>query len=170
VSVLHPSRLKIEHHAWWYSYRKQPQIPLTLLYSCRREDPVSQIGKNLARIFQEKGHDFFDTYFTGADLDKEEVEEEKEKERDDNAQPMTPEELFKMRMEIMPQLQWVIFSLGSPRLGKRFTKAQYSTWWNDPSARLALSTIGHSQPASDPWHYAAVAKHRARPAIDVESH
>ena len=34
-----------------------------------------------------------------------ETEEEKQKEQDDNVQPMTPEELFRMRMEILPQLQ-----------------------------------------------------------------
>lgn len=71
----------------------------------RREDPTSKIGKNLARIFQEKGHDFFDKYLLGSFVEKDEADEEKPKESDDNVQPMTPEELFKMRMEILPQLQ-----------------------------------------------------------------
>ena len=70
-----------------------------------REDPISKIGENLRRIFLERGHDFFDKYLSGSELDKEEVVEEKQKELDDNVQPMTPEELFKMRMEILPQLQ-----------------------------------------------------------------
>ncbi|KAI0692568.1 subunit 17 of mediator complex-domain-containing protein [Cytidiella melzeri] len=69
-----------------------------------REDLSSKVGKNLARIFQEKGHDFFDKYPSGIDSDNEEGDEEKHKEPDDNVQPMTPEELFKMRMEILPQL------------------------------------------------------------------
>lgn len=74
-------------------------------YLVRREDPISKIGENLRRIFVEKGHDFFDKHLTGSELDKDEVVEERQKEHDDNVQPMTPEELFKMRMEILPQLQ-----------------------------------------------------------------
>ena len=71
------------------------------IYAVRREDPISKIGENLRRIFLEKGHDFFDKYVEGVVIDKEDVAEERHKEADDNVQPMTPEELFRMRMEIL---------------------------------------------------------------------
>ena len=70
----------------------------------RREEPASKLGKNLERIFLERGRDFFDKDALGAETAKEN-DEEKEPAARDNSQPMTPDELFKMRMEVMPQLQ-----------------------------------------------------------------
>ncbi|PSR77283.1 hypothetical protein PHLCEN_2v7976 [Hermanssonia centrifuga] len=67
------------------------------------EDPTSKVGENLRRIFIERGHDFFDKQHRGAELD--EGEEEPQKEATDRVQPMTPEQLFKMRVEVLPQLQ-----------------------------------------------------------------
>ena len=66
---------------------------------------TSKIGENLRRIFVERGHDFFDKTDRSAEAEKEDADEEKEQDTRDTTQPMTPEELFKMRMEIMPQLQ-----------------------------------------------------------------
>lgn len=80
------------------------QLALTVC-TTRREDPASKIGEKLRRVFIEKGHGFFDKYVAGTLLDKVEVVEEKQKDADDSVQPMTPEELFKMRMEVLPQLQ-----------------------------------------------------------------
>ncbi len=67
------------------------------------EDPTSKVGENLRRIFIERGHDFFDKQHRGAELD--EGEDEPQKEATDRVQPMTPEQLFKMRVEVLPQLQ-----------------------------------------------------------------
>lgn len=71
------------------------------------EDPVSKVGENLRRIFFERGVDFFDRYHNGVEEPKDESSQEKPKEDVDDVliQPMTPEELFKMRMEVIPQLQ-----------------------------------------------------------------
>ena len=78
---------------------------LSLLHDAyRREDPTSKLGEDLRRIFFERGHDFFDKNSLGANAQKE-SEEEKEPDTRDNVQPMTPDELLKMRIEIMPQLQ-----------------------------------------------------------------
>lgn len=59
------------------------------------------------RIFQERGVDFFDRFHNGVEIPKDDVVEEKSKDdaEDLRIQPMTPEELFKMRVEILPQLQ-----------------------------------------------------------------
>ena len=71
----------------------------------RPEDPVAKAGENLLRIFSERGIDFFERYHDGAEIPKEEVHEEKSKDDEDDVQPMTPEELFRMRHEVIPQLQ-----------------------------------------------------------------
>lgn len=75
--------------------------------ACSPEDPISKIGENLMRIFQERGVDFFDRFQNGVEIPKDDVVEEKSKDdaEDLRIQPMTPEELFKMRVEILPQLQ-----------------------------------------------------------------
>jgi mediator of RNA polymerase II transcription subunit 17, fungi type len=74
---------------------------------CSQEDPVSKIGENLRRIFLERGVDFFERYHKGVETPKDEITEEKpENDTDDmHIQPMSPDELFKMRVEIIPQLQ-----------------------------------------------------------------
>ncbi|EPQ59420.1 hypothetical protein GLOTRDRAFT_70848 [Gloeophyllum trabeum ATCC 11539] len=76
-----------------------------------REDPSQALGEKLRRIFLERGVDFFDTYGTAKHVEKDEKvreaeEAEVEHDVDDThrAQPMTAEELYKMRMELMPQL------------------------------------------------------------------
>ena len=59
------------------------------------------------RIFQERGIDFFDRFHNGVEEPKDDVVEEKSKDDAEELriQPMTFDELFKMRVEIIPQLQ-----------------------------------------------------------------
>ena len=64
--------------------------------------------KNLRRIFIERGLDFFDKDVTNRAAPEQlpdEPEAETSKEEASGLQPMTPEDLFKMRAELMPQLQ-----------------------------------------------------------------
>lgn len=51
--------------------------------------------------------DFFERYHNGVEIPKDETSEDKPKDEADDMQiqPMTPEELFRMRMDIIPQLQ-----------------------------------------------------------------
>ena len=77
--------------------------------SSSKVDLISSIGENLRRIFLERGHDFFDRTHNGvttAEIPTQADDEDKAKEEtSESAQAMTPEELFKMRMELIPQLQ-----------------------------------------------------------------
>ena len=59
----------------------------------------------MRRIFVERGHDFFDKMDRGEQAEKEDADEDKEENARDTTQPMTPEELFKMRTELTPHLQ-----------------------------------------------------------------
>ena len=70
----------------------------------RREDPTTKIGESLMRIFAERGHDFFEKETHQTETDKAD-EVAKEDSVRDETQPMTPEELFKMRGDILGQLQ-----------------------------------------------------------------
>lgn len=58
------------------------------------------------RIFHERGVDFFDRFYNGVEAPKDDVIEEKSKDdaEDLRIQPMTTEQLSKMRIEIIPQL------------------------------------------------------------------
>jgi len=80
-----------------------------LLITFRRDDLTAKIGQNLRRIFLERGHDFFDqaTSQPKADVDLASQQDNvaEDPEVAENTQPMTPQELFKMRVEILPQLQ-----------------------------------------------------------------
>ncbi|KAG2042791.1 subunit 17 of mediator complex-domain-containing protein [Suillus americanus] len=78
------------------------------------QDPIKLLGENLRRIFIERGVDFFERQdalrATGdlsipqtLDTKDDKVEPDQQEEGVSNAH-MNPEELFKMRMEIMPQL------------------------------------------------------------------
>ncbi|TFK55925.1 hypothetical protein OE88DRAFT_1716574 [Heliocybe sulcata] len=76
-----------------------------------REDPSQVLGDKLRRIFLERGLDFFDKHGVARHADNEddtenpedaEVEQDAEETR--RIQPMTAEELFRMRMQLMPQL------------------------------------------------------------------
>jgi mediator of RNA polymerase II transcription subunit 17, fungi type len=76
------------------------------------------LGENLRRIFIERGVDFFerqDTLRATGDLSipqaldtKDDKVESDQQEEGVSKAHMNPEELFKMRMEIMPQLLYVI--------------------------------------------------------------
>ena len=68
------------------------------------------MGTNFSRIFIERGPDFFEkedrSVIERKDVfGKPDAEEEKtEKEGSGDVKPMTPEELYEMRMELMPNL------------------------------------------------------------------
>ncbi|KAI0089208.1 subunit 17 of mediator complex-domain-containing protein [Irpex rosettiformis] len=108
-----------------------------------REDPTTKIGKNLTRIFQEKGHDFFDKYSLGSQSDAEEVDEDKQKEQDDNVQPMTPEELFRMRIEILPQLH---IAFGEMTQARDLLALMLSTPGNQPQIPGLYGTQQNTAP------------------------
>ncbi|EGO01913.1 hypothetical protein SERLA73DRAFT_177538, partial [Serpula lacrymans var. lacrymans S7.3] len=76
-----------------------------------KEDPSKKLGQNLRRIFLERGLDFFDSgnrpnlqEESSTPLEKEDGAEGPEESQDISKPTMTPEELFQMRTEIMPQL------------------------------------------------------------------
>ncbi|KAF9268018.1 hypothetical protein L218DRAFT_940755 [Marasmius fiardii PR-910] len=83
-----------------------------------KESPAKVLGDNLRRIFQERGSDFFEKNETGfletgvlnseplttQDRDESESGAKGEETDEMTVKPMTVEELFNMRMEIMPQL------------------------------------------------------------------
>ncbi|KAG2077367.1 hypothetical protein BDR04DRAFT_1132147 [Suillus decipiens] len=78
------------------------------------QDPTKLLGENLRRIFIERGVDFFerqDALRATGDLSipqaldtKDDKDEPDQQEEGISKAHMNPEELFKMRMEIMPQL------------------------------------------------------------------
>ena len=73
-----------------------------------RKDLSADIGERLRRIFLERGHDFFDKRVDSSSETHEppsqDAEDAPPKEASEVVQPMTPDELFRMRMELMPQL------------------------------------------------------------------
>lgn len=75
-----------------------------------REDPTEVVGTRLRRIFLERGLDFFDAE-KGAHASSVRGEEGIEQEdvqskasSSEQSHHMTPEELHKMRMSLLPQL------------------------------------------------------------------
>lgn len=79
----------------------------------RAPDPQKQLAENIHRVFAERGHDFFEKRdaaggridpgdATGLDEDNEESITEP---TSSSTQPMTPEQLFKMRSDIIPRLE-----------------------------------------------------------------
>lgn len=72
-------------------------------------DLISTIGENLRRIFVERGHDFFDRTLNGVTASEPlSTPEDGEPDKPESSEPpqaMTPEDLLKMRMELIPQLQ-----------------------------------------------------------------
>lgn len=85
-----------------------------LICAIRKDDPSKSLGEKLRRIFVERGVDFFDKNQGGllsegilpdtqklSDVDADTTGNIPE---EGNQHTMTPEELFKMRMEILPQL------------------------------------------------------------------
>lgn len=79
----------------------------------RKDDPSKVLGEKLRRIFVERGADFFDKF--QGDLAAQDVSTDAQGPsdtdittgeiiEDEHQHAMTPEELYKMRMEILPQL------------------------------------------------------------------
>jgi len=79
-----------------------------LILSQSKETPSEKLGSNLRRIFIERGSDFFeqrDNPHKTNDQSKPVNEGETDTESDDPVpKTMTVEELYMMRMEILPQL------------------------------------------------------------------
>lgn len=85
-----------------------------LMHLIRKEDPSKVLSEKLRRIFSERGVDFFDKFqgdlvSEGAPTDAQASQDADAAATGDIAEDvhqhaMTPEELYKMRMEILPQL------------------------------------------------------------------
>ncbi|EIW61969.1 uncharacterized protein TRAVEDRAFT_44798 [Trametes versicolor FP-101664 SS1] len=77
-----------------------------------REDPTATVGTKLRRIFVERGHDFFEVHKNSRTLPPLQSQDAAPHEEDDmeddapaeTSHTMTPEELYKMRMNLLPQL------------------------------------------------------------------
>jgi mediator of RNA polymerase II transcription subunit 17 len=73
-------------------------------------DPQKSLAERLRRVFAERGLDFFDRNTNGlaslaaAPTDSDDTPEEDEPLPETAPGPMTPEELYKMRVEVLPQL------------------------------------------------------------------
>lgn len=102
--------------------------------SRREEEPAKVLGTKLRQIFAERGVDFFEKTEDGlenmpplkADLSQEKDGHLKAVDESDGQGPVTmsTEELFKMRMEIAPQLLYVKL-LPRPSRPHRFTASQW---------------------------------------------
>ena len=79
-----------------------------------REDPTAVVGTKLRRLFVERGIDFFDaekSYKSSTTTDTRDDAEPAdistpsgEPSPPETSHPMTPDELYKMRMSLLPQL------------------------------------------------------------------
>ncbi|KAI0081763.1 hypothetical protein K474DRAFT_1635087 [Panus rudis PR-1116 ss-1] len=108
-------------------YRDDNGNPIPVLYDItpegqqifeERGDLTAKIGKNLHRIFLERGHDFFEKGIENSRIPSSEgddVDADNEKEDTAAAQTMSPEELFRMRMEIIPQLHIALGEMSQAR-------------------------------------------------------
>ena len=79
----------------------------------RPPDPNNQLAENIRRVFTERGHDFFEKRDSACGridirdatgLDDKDGESGAET-TNSSAQPMTPEQLLKMRSDIIPRLE-----------------------------------------------------------------
>lgn len=75
-------------------------------------DPQKSLGERLRRIFAERGHDFFERNngqlaSLSAVSDDQTIPTDDEPASEPAVGPMTPEELLKMRAELLPQLLYV---------------------------------------------------------------
>ena len=79
----------------------------------RKDDPSKVLGEKLRRIFVERGVDFFDKFQGDLAVQDVSIDVQGPSDadnaigeilEDDHQHAMTPEELYKMRMEILPQL------------------------------------------------------------------
>ncbi|CCM01597.1 uncharacterized protein FIBRA_03657 [Fibroporia radiculosa] len=118
-----------------------------------KEDAAAQVGENLRRIFLERGLDFFDKRKHERDMIMEpdvHVEDEGEgnfhekEEPEGLKQPMTPEELFKMRMEILPQLHIAFGEMSQAR--DLLSLLLAATMPPEAAPSLALDAQPSSQP------------------------
>ena len=84
-----------------------------LTSSPRAPDPNKQLAENIRRVFTERGHDFFEKRDAASgriDVANSNGPDDMDEETDAEAassstQPMTPEQLLKMRSDILPRLE-----------------------------------------------------------------
>ena len=81
--------------------------------AARREDPTAAVGTKLLRLFKERGIDFFESEKgVGSSANRETQEgpnaadttTSQDGKSSESSHHMTPEELYKMRMTLLPQL------------------------------------------------------------------
>lgn len=81
----------------------------------RRQDWGTKLGDNFRRIFREQGTDFFEkqpeSRYQDVDSVPKDTAMDNSTEDSNDTQTMTPEELFKMRMEIIPRLQFAFLNI-----------------------------------------------------------
>lgn len=98
------------------AYAFHPHLRLPPVHTTSRApDPQKQLAENTRRIFAERGHDFFEKrdaaggrIEAGDTTGLDDEHEESSAEATTSTQPMTPEQLFKMRSDIVPRLEWVL--------------------------------------------------------------
>ena len=82
----------------------------------RALDPKKKLAEDIHRVFAERGHDFFEKRDAASGrIDVGDATGLDEKDEESNAeatglstQPMTPEQLFKLRSDIIPRLERVV--------------------------------------------------------------
>lgn len=88
------------------------------MLSCRKETSSARLDANLRRIFLERGADFFDRkeglHSSSTRLEIKQshsIDDDAPDESENTSKSMTVEELYAMRMELLPQLLCVIAEL-----------------------------------------------------------
>lgn len=104
-----------EGHQIYEPYARVPSLfmSLTVHTISRAPDPDKQLAENIRRVFAERGHDFFEKRDTAsgridignATGSDDEHGESSAEASNSSTQPMTPEQLFKMRSDIIPRLE-----------------------------------------------------------------
>ncbi|KAH9844297.1 subunit 17 of mediator complex-domain-containing protein [Rhodofomes roseus] len=120
-----------------------------------KEDAIAQVGENLRRIFLERGVDYFDRKKDAPGKAPEQNASPEDEDKPDDFQgprpPMTTEELYKMRVELLPHLHIALGEMTQARdlLAMLLSTAGPSS---APSVTQLLTqpTLPTSQPAPAP--------------------
>ncbi|KAH8105856.1 subunit 17 of mediator complex-domain-containing protein [Cristinia sonorae] len=116
-----------------------------------QKDLTTVIGENLHRIFSERGHDFFDKRIDDRKhelrLATQEGGDASEPTENSTTNAMTPEELFQLRMKIIPQLHVALGEMSQARdlLSVLLATDSTSRSTSQPSTQLSLSQMPLSQ-------------------------
>ncbi|KAJ7228621.1 subunit 17 of mediator complex-domain-containing protein [Mycena pura] len=130
-------------------------------------DPQKSLGERLRRIFAERGHDFFERNngqlaSLSAVSDDQTIPTDDEPASEPSVGPMTPEELLKMRAELLPQL---FTALGEMTLAKDLLNMLLSS--APPSATALLTGVPAAAPSSGTLSATTVTK--PPPIISVQA-